>query len=65
MRKKIFHDRWDGTTRYETGDCDECGVENVPVAVFVAEENQGEIYTVSVCRDCLLAYADGLGWEEA
>jgi hypothetical protein len=37
----------------------------VPVAVFVAEENQGEIYTVSVCRDCLLAYADGLGWEEA
>ena len=61
MRRKIFYERkeWDGTTVYEVAACDECGASE-RVAIFTAELNAGEHFTVNVCRGCLRGHADRL-----
>lgn len=41
-------------------ECTECGGKDVKVMVMTAEINAGELFTVEVCRECLLKFAKRL-----
>ena len=59
MRKKLFYNTYDGESQVlKQATCTECNSKDVGVVSIIAEHNAGEIFSVEVCRNCLLEYAD-------
>lgn len=58
---KFFYGAYDGNPKIiESTTCSECLATEVMCVEFTAEHNAGELYTVEICRKCLLSWADKL-----
>ena len=55
MKEKYFHEckEYPGTATVVIDNCTECGITNTACMEYTAEHNAGELFTVTVCAECL------------